>query len=116
MAARSLRGGQSEKPIMGMARSVCERPPAAGGSGASGSTAAVKGARPAAGTWSQNGHAEDGLEDHDVGERHPDLVLPEEGDDGDGKEDELEGGEGDEKPDISHAGSEVSRASPRRSG
>ena len=63
-----------------------------------------------------HGQPEDGLEDHDVGERHPDLILPEKGDDRDGEEDELEGGEGDEKPDISHAGREVSRASPRRSG
>src|SRR5215475_146106 len=49
-----------------------------------------------------HGEAEDGLEDHDVGERHADLVLPEERDDGNGKEKELARRVGHEEPDIFH--------------
>src|SRR5262249_61612279 len=49
-----------------------------------------------------HGEAEDGLEDHDVGERHADLVLPEESDDGNGKEQELTRGVGHEESDVLH--------------
>src|SRR5437667_65757 len=87
--------------------------------------AAVTRARAALGTWSQNGEVprreleeRDGqpecrLEGHDVGERHPDLILPEEGDDGNREEHELDGGEGDEEARVGHGAAFRSLGSAR---
>jgi hypothetical protein len=50
------------------------------------------------------GRAENGLQPHDVGERHADLVLPEESDDRDRKERGAEPGGSNQKRGISIKG------------
>ena len=52
-------------------------------------------------------HAEQGLRDHDVGQRHPDLVLPEQRDDGNREEGALQGRVGEEKARVQGFGSRV---------
>src|SRR5262249_51614444 len=118
-AARAEDGrGQRHDPEGGRAR--VEQPPRKKQRGAHEDRAAIADAigEIAGGKLAEDhGEAEDGLEDHDVGERHADLVLPEERDDGNGKEKELARRVGDEEPNIFHGAAtfmEPRRASTRR--